>query len=105
MCSKIAPAGGALNGLIQAFLRNLVPGVPDLYQGCEFWDFSLVDPDNRRPVDYAARMTALSQRAFATKRFCRIGAMDASKQALIARLLNCAADAPARFCGGRIRAA
>jgi (1->4)-alpha-D-glucan 1-alpha-D-glucosylmutase len=36
-----------------------VPGVPDLYQGTEFWDFSLVDPDNRRPVDYAAREQAL----------------------------------------------
>ena len=36
-----------------------MPGVPDLYQGTEFWDFSLVDPDNRRPVDFAARASAL----------------------------------------------
>lgn len=36
-----------------------VPGVPDLYQGDEFWDFSLVDPDNRRPVDFNARQQAL----------------------------------------------
>jgi (1->4)-alpha-D-glucan 1-alpha-D-glucosylmutase len=56
---RIAPAG-ALNGLAQTLLRMTVPGVPDLYQGNEFWDFSLVDPDNRRPVDYAARQQALN---------------------------------------------
>lgn len=39
--------------------------MPDLYQGTEFWDFSLVDPDNRRPVDYAARQKALAQDASA----------------------------------------
>ncbi|CRM13431.1 malto-oligosyltrehalose synthase [Pseudomonas sp. 58 R 12] len=54
----IAPAG-ALNGLAQSLLRITVPGVPDLYQGDEFWDFSLVDPDNRRPVDFNARQHAL----------------------------------------------
>lgn len=54
----IAPSG-ALNGLVQCLLRMTTPGVPDLYQGTEFWDFSLVDPDNRRPVDYAARIDAL----------------------------------------------
>src|SRR5450830_1267194 len=54
----IAPAG-ALNGLAQSLLRVTVPGVPDLYQGDEFWDFSLVDPDNRRPVDFNARQRAL----------------------------------------------
>jgi (1->4)-alpha-D-glucan 1-alpha-D-glucosylmutase len=54
----IAPAG-ALNGLAQSLLRMTVPGVPDLYQGAEFWDFSLVDPDNRRPVDFNARQQAL----------------------------------------------
>ncbi|MGY2190610.1 malto-oligosyltrehalose synthase [Pseudomonas pergaminensis] len=55
---SIAPAG-ALNGLAQSLLRITVPGVPDLYQGDEFWDFSLVDPDNRRPVDFNARQQAL----------------------------------------------
>ena len=54
----IAPAG-ALNGLAQSLLRMTVPGVPDLYQGAELWDFSLVDPDNRRPVDFNARQQAL----------------------------------------------
>jgi (1->4)-alpha-D-glucan 1-alpha-D-glucosylmutase len=46
---------GALNGLSQLTLKTLLPGVPDFYQGTERWDFSLVDPDNRRPVDYALR--------------------------------------------------
>jgi len=57
---EIAPAG-ALNGLAQTLLRLTTPGVPDLFQGTEFWDFSLVDPDNRRPVDFAARAAALAQ--------------------------------------------
>lgn len=46
---------GALNGLSQLALKALLPGIPDFYQGTENWDFSLVDPDNRRPVDFAAR--------------------------------------------------
>jgi (1->4)-alpha-D-glucan 1-alpha-D-glucosylmutase len=46
---------GALNGLAQLALKSLLPGVPDFYQGTERWDFSLVDPDNRRPVDFTAR--------------------------------------------------
>jgi (1->4)-alpha-D-glucan 1-alpha-D-glucosylmutase len=54
-------AAGAINGLAQALIRLTAPGVPDLYQGCEFWDFSLVDPDNRRPVDYPARRAALDR--------------------------------------------
>ncbi|MDQ3206540.1 MAG: malto-oligosyltrehalose synthase, partial [Pseudomonadota bacterium] len=56
----VAPAG-ALNGLAQTLLRLTTPGVPDLYQGTEYWDFSLVDPDNRRPVDYTARMASLAE--------------------------------------------
>ncbi|WP_242198119.1 MULTISPECIES: malto-oligosyltrehalose synthase [unclassified Pseudomonas] len=53
-------AAGAINSLAQSLLRITVPGVPDLYQGDEFWDFSLVDPDNRRPVDFSARQQALN---------------------------------------------
>ncbi|TKJ87357.1 malto-oligosyltrehalose synthase [Pseudomonas koreensis] len=80
-------AAGALNGLAQTLLRMTVPGVPDLYQGNEFWDFSLVDPDNRRPVDYAAREHALQEplppvELLANWRDGRI------KQALIAEVLN-----------------
>jgi (1->4)-alpha-D-glucan 1-alpha-D-glucosylmutase len=51
---------GALNSLSQITLKATMPGVPDFYQGTEFWDFSLVDPDNRRPVDFAARESALA---------------------------------------------
>ncbi len=51
---------GALTSLAQQLLRLTAPGVPDLYQGCELWDFSLVDPDNRRPVDFGARRAALA---------------------------------------------
>jgi (1->4)-alpha-D-glucan 1-alpha-D-glucosylmutase len=47
--------------LAQTLLRMTVPGVPDLYQGNEYWDFTLVDPDNRRPVDYASRQQAMQQ--------------------------------------------
>jgi (1->4)-alpha-D-glucan 1-alpha-D-glucosylmutase len=50
---------GALNGLSQLTLKATLPGVPDFYQGTEFWDLSLVDPDNRRAVDFDARRTAL----------------------------------------------
>lgn len=51
--ARIAPFGFR-NSLAQLALKFTAPGVPDLYQGCEQWNFSLVDPDNRRPVDYAA---------------------------------------------------
>jgi (1->4)-alpha-D-glucan 1-alpha-D-glucosylmutase len=50
---------GAINSLAQVVLKTTAPGVPDFYQGTELWDFSLVDPDNRRPVDYDARRTLL----------------------------------------------
>jgi (1->4)-alpha-D-glucan 1-alpha-D-glucosylmutase len=51
---------GALNSLSQITLKATMPGVPDFYQGTEFWDFSLVDPDNRRPVDFAERARVLA---------------------------------------------
>src|SRR5207244_2618256 len=51
---------GALNGLAQLTVKATIPGVPDFYQGTELWDLALVDPDNRRPVDFAARRTALA---------------------------------------------
>jgi len=60
--AELAPAG-ALNSLAQSLLRMTTPGVPDLYQGTEYWDFSLVDPDNRRPVDFAARRASLDSDA------------------------------------------
>jgi (1->4)-alpha-D-glucan 1-alpha-D-glucosylmutase len=51
---------GALNSLSQITLKATMPGVPDFYQGTEFWDLSLVDPDNRRPVDFAERAAVLA---------------------------------------------
>lgn len=55
---RIVPVG-MLNGLVQTLLKLTVPGVPDIYQGTELWDLSLVDPDNRRPVDHALRRKLL----------------------------------------------
>jgi (1->4)-alpha-D-glucan 1-alpha-D-glucosylmutase len=56
--TRIAPYG-ALNGLAQVLLKIAAPGVPDFYQGCELWQFSLVDPDNRRPIDYKRSIAML----------------------------------------------
>lgn len=50
---------GRINSLAQTLIKNTAPGVPDLYQGSELWDLSLVDPDNRRPVDYGLRKRLL----------------------------------------------
>jgi (1->4)-alpha-D-glucan 1-alpha-D-glucosylmutase len=52
---------GVVNSLSQALLKLASPGVADIYQGCDLWDFSLVDPDNRRPVDYDRRAALLDQ--------------------------------------------
>ncbi|VVM84989.1 malto-oligosyltrehalose synthase [Pseudomonas fluorescens] len=94
---------GALNGLAQTLLRMTVPGVPDLYQGNDFWDFSLVDPDNRRPVDYARREQAMQQptdppELLANWRDGRI------KQALIARTLGLRAEHAELFRRGTYQA-
>lgn len=50
---------GRRNALAVTLLKLTAPGIPDIYQGCELWDHSLVDPDNRRPVDFALRRTLL----------------------------------------------
>ncbi|MGI8540627.1 MAG: malto-oligosyltrehalose synthase, partial [Rubrobacteraceae bacterium] len=52
---------GAMNSLSQTLLKLTSPGVPDIYQGNELWDFSLVDPDNRCPVDYGLRRRLLAE--------------------------------------------
>lgn len=65
--SKIDPAAakiawhGMLNSLTQTILKLTVPGIPDFFQGTELWDFRLVDPDNRGPVDFAVRRQILEQ--------------------------------------------
>jgi len=64
---------GIYNSLAQLLIKITAPGVPDFYQGTEFWDLTLVDPDNRCPVDYEARRRALA------------GLQDADPSALLAR--------------------
>jgi (1->4)-alpha-D-glucan 1-alpha-D-glucosylmutase len=96
--TRLGPAG-AVNGLAQTLLRLTAPGVPDLYQGTEFWDQSLVDPDNRRPVDFAARAAALAAdpdpaTALAHWQDGRV------KQAVITRALALRAALPAVFAQG-----
>ncbi len=60
MVARIRDAG-RLNSLAQTLMKYTAPGVPDLYQGSELWDLSLVDPDNRRPVDYQLRQSLLRE--------------------------------------------
>jgi (1->4)-alpha-D-glucan 1-alpha-D-glucosylmutase len=95
---RIGPAG-AVNSLAQTLLRLTVPGVPDLYQGTELWDFSLVDPDNRRPVDFPAHVAALTEGASPAELLTswRDGRI---KQALIARTLALRARRPGLFATG-----
>ena len=95
--SRIAPAGVA-KSLAQTLLKLAIPGVPDIYQGTEGWDFSLVDPDNRRPVDYAARRSWIEQAEDAAD--WRRGALKAS---LIARLLEERRRRPDLFASGDYR--
>jgi (1->4)-alpha-D-glucan 1-alpha-D-glucosylmutase len=97
LAAKLARIG-ALNALLRTALKCTLPGVPDIYQGTEFWDFSLVDPDNRRPVDYSARIEALDDADFADLlddwRSGRI------KQHMLARLLADRAAAPGLYARG-----
>lgn len=58
---------GIYNSLAQVLIKNTAPGVPDLYQGAELWELSLVDPDNRRPVDYQQRISFLEDIQAKTK--------------------------------------
>ncbi|HCE68234.1 MAG TPA: malto-oligosyltrehalose synthase [Geobacter sp.] len=58
---KLTAACGMFNSLSQVLLKITSPGIPDFYQGNELWDFSLVDPDNRRPVDYRLRSGLLAE--------------------------------------------
>ena len=98
IASRIGPAG-AVNGLAQVLLKLTAPGMPDFYQGTEFWDFSLVDPDNRRPVDFDARITALQQEASLAELAAswRDGRV---KQAVIVRALRLRAQLPELFARG-----
>jgi (1->4)-alpha-D-glucan 1-alpha-D-glucosylmutase len=59
--ARALAASGAYNSLLQTVLKLTVPGVPDIYHGAELWDLSMVDPDNRRPVDFESRTRALRE--------------------------------------------
>jgi (1->4)-alpha-D-glucan 1-alpha-D-glucosylmutase len=103
--ASISPAA-ALNGLVQATLHLTVPGVPDLYQGTEWWDFSMVDPDNRRPVDYAARKAALRAvgETLAAKALVERWSDGHIKQAIISKLLALRGAMPELFARGDYQA-
>ncbi|HTJ94275.1 MAG TPA: malto-oligosyltrehalose synthase, partial [Pararobbsia sp.] len=95
----IAPAG-VVNSLAQTLMRVCGPGVADLYQGTELWDFSLVDPDNRRAVDFARRRAALADIADAPPAARLATWRDGSvKLALIGRALALRAQRPRLFVG------
>ncbi|MEX2455590.1 MAG: malto-oligosyltrehalose synthase [Rhodospirillaceae bacterium] len=92
---------GAVNGLAQLALKMTAPGVPDLYQGTELWDLSLVDPDNRTPVDYARRAQILDAAVAAQSRALLADWMSgAPKAALTAAGLRLRAENPALFATG-----
>ena len=95
---------GMLAGLAQTLLKLTCPGVPDIYQGCELWDLSLVDPDNRRAVDWALRRRMLGRLAGAAlpadPESWRDGGV---KQELIRRVLGLRRRLPALFDDGAYR--
>jgi (1->4)-alpha-D-glucan 1-alpha-D-glucosylmutase len=100
---------GMLNGLAQTALKLTSPGVPDIYQGSELWDLSLVDPDNRRPVDFARRAQLLQEAIAALPEGRRSEALRQGrdnwhdgriKLYLIHRLLSLRRDRPALFEAG-----
>lgn len=95
-------SAGIVNSLTQVLMKLCAPGVPDIYQGCELWDFSFVDPDNRRPVDYGLRKDFLDEMEQFTVRNSlvtnwRDGRL---KQFLIRTILNARAKIPAIFAHG-----
>jgi len=102
LAERMAPTG-AVNGLAQTLLKLTVPGLPDLYQGTERWDLSLVDPDNRRPVDFDRRQRDLggAEDPAALLGAWRDGRI---KQALIERTLALRARKPDLFVEGDYRA-
>jgi (1->4)-alpha-D-glucan 1-alpha-D-glucosylmutase len=99
---------GVRNSLVQTVCKLTLPGMPDIYQGAELWDLSLMDPDNRRPVDYAVRTRLLDEVSAALRRDRRaamIGMLDdwrdgKIKLAVIATLLAYRRDHPALLAAG-----
>ncbi|QRM30980.1 malto-oligosyltrehalose synthase [Microvirga sp. VF16] len=93
---------GMLNGLSRTVLKMTLPGVPDIYQGTEFWDFSLVDPDNRRPVNYKTRIQALDENEPFTA-LMKNWSDGRIKQRILARLLHDRAASPDLYAEGNYR--
>jgi len=99
---------GAHNSLVQTMLKLAVPGMPDIYQGSELWDLSLVDPDNRRPVDYALRLRMVDEieaaldadRGEAMPRYFHGWRDGRFKLAAVMTLLHLRRDAPMLFAEG-----
>jgi len=90
---------GYANSLGQKLVQLTAPGVPDVYQGTELWDFSLVDPDNRRPVDYAARREILARVTDGEQP--EIDASGAAKLLVTHKALRLRREHPALFRGYR----
>jgi (1->4)-alpha-D-glucan 1-alpha-D-glucosylmutase len=88
---------GASNSLSAKLVQLTMPGIPDVYQGTEFWDRSLTDPDNRRPVDFAERRRALAA-IDAGERPASSG-VDAAKLLVTSRALRLRRDRPELFAG------
>jgi (1->4)-alpha-D-glucan 1-alpha-D-glucosylmutase len=94
---------GWSNSLSQKLVQLTAPGVPDVYQGTELWDFSLVDPDNRRPVDYGERRRLLAQ--IRDGAVPDVDASGAVKLLVVHRVLTLRRDRPELFRGYRPLAA
>ena len=91
---------GWVNGLSQMLLLLTSPGVPDVYQGTELWDLSLVDPDNRRPVDFALRRRLLDElRYMPPERLWSRGASGLPKLAVVRAGLSVRRRLPGAFAG------
>ncbi|WP_137391862.1 malto-oligosyltrehalose synthase [Rhodoligotrophos defluvii] len=99
LAQRIA-AAGAVNGLSQLVLKLTAPGVPDTYQGTEWWDQSMVDPDNRRPVDFKARAEALEDLEGGAPSALPDWRSGRVKQAIMARLLAFRAEQADLFAKG-----
>ena len=104
---------GVRNSLAQTVLKLTAPGVPDIYQGANLWDLSMVDPDNRRPVDYARRIAMLGEvenlseietagesRAVKMRRLLADWRDGAIKLAIIRAILHFRRDNPELFSSG-----
>ena len=95
---RIRPAGWS-NSLGQKLVQLAGPGVPDVYQGTELWDLSLVDPDNRRPVDFAERARLLER--LETGWLPAVDESGAAKLQVVRQVLGLRRDRPALFTGYR----